>query len=71
MTGARTPKPAPLVVNDQVELIEPPAKPRLAPGLRGRVIAAGEYWGLVTIEWRSGRRSLLAEGRLRKIVAPR
>jgi hypothetical protein len=66
-----TPKSPPLVVNDAVELLDPPAKPRLAPGLRGRVVEAGTYWGLVRVRWTSGRQSLLAEGRLRRLEPPR
>ena len=66
-----TPKPAPLVVNDLVELVDPPDRqPRLAVGLRGTVTDTAGYWGLVEVRWASGRRSLLAAGRLRRLDGP-
>ena len=62
-----------LAVGDAVELVDPPARrPPLRAGQRGLVVEVGEFWGLVTVAWESGRRSQLHAGRLRRLdAAPR
>jgi hypothetical protein len=60
---------ATLRVGDAVELTDPPARrPPLKLGQRGQVVETGLYWGLITVAWENGRRSMLHVGRVRRVA---